>query len=50
MDNSRVKEIVEILMDTDIYFDLSLMERYSLIRDISNKYISPESSLISVLG
>lgn len=50
MDNSRIKEIVEILMDTDIYFDLSLIERYSLIKDISNKYLSPDSSLMKVFN
>jgi hypothetical protein len=50
MDNSRVKTIVEILMDTEVYFDLSLNERYRLVRDISNKCITPESSLMSVLN
>jgi hypothetical protein len=32
MDREKVKEIVSILMESPLYFDLSLIERMELIR------------------
>ncbi|MBF0542516.1 MAG: hypothetical protein HQK91_13830 [Nitrospirae bacterium] len=50
MDNGNAKKIVEILMETNVFFDLSLMERYRLIKDISKKCIPAKSSLFSVFN
>ena len=41
MDRISAKGIVGILMETDIYFDLSLQERYSLIKELMRKYGYP---------
>ncbi len=34
MDMTKMKEVVEILMESDFYFDLSVKERYCLVQRI----------------
>ncbi|HET6513779.1 MAG TPA: hypothetical protein VFG09_01350 [Thermodesulfovibrionales bacterium] len=41
MDPERMKEIVEILMESTFYFDLSLEERHYLIRHILAISLTP---------
>lgn len=38
MKSEKVRELVKILMESEVYFELPLRERYILIKQILNTY------------